>query len=494
MRDDLKSERAKAPVIAETRESREDSDLQERFNQLEAEHSKLHVELEQQQKVTDQVRAEASAFLEEMRTLAEHDPTWASEKQIEQLKNEATVWKTRYAKSKAQIRSMRASGSSSSIAQPNIQATGSALISKHGIIHEASVAKFQSAMDDFVVKARSSTPKVLLEYLHGVVVATRVITQDVGSHPADEMVHLNVDIEELQSELAQATSLVSATANHLITTTRNHSSSGGLGPIFLLDAAASDLSGAVIELIKLAKVRPSSSSKEYRKHRGSSNGSIPANGNKSSHSKSPVVGRTSETAFAPHGLLTPESQKNRSLFSAQHETNSSIPDYNSSSRDRWVSVDEKFDASNPADNTVTALQEYLENQTVTVIDAIQELLTGIKDADSYSQLRRSITSITESVRSMLTATSGMMAQSKHWQLKEHGSFIVGNLENCCQRLQMLYGDSSVYDDKLIPDKHFKQRLAGISFDMAKCTTELVKTVEEVNLNLEIDQIDQKLQH
>lgn len=429
-----------------------------------------------------------------MRTLADNDNSWSSEKQsqrIEVLKNEAQEWKTRYAKCKAQVRNLRAStyGTNSAFSQPNISGIQGSFSSPHGMIYDVSVSKFQIAVDEFILQSRTTASKGLLEQLHGVVVATRVITQDVGSCPIEEMQHLGMNVDQLQGELAQATSLVSATANHLITTTRNHSTSGGLSPIFLLDSAASDLSAAVIDLIKLAKVRPSPVSGNSHDSRYSND---MANG--ASHAKSPMTGSNNGV----HGMLTPESRKGK--FSPDvhkhHEVKSSAGS-SSSEFNKYANMlvgkpGAAFDSANPADNTVIALQEYLENETIGVIDGIQELLTGIKGTSSYSSLRRNITAITESVRSMLTATGGMMVQSKHWQLKEHGAYIVDNLENCCQRMQVLYRDSAVYDEALIPDKNFKQRLAGISFDMAKCTTELVKTVEEVNLKQEISHIDDEL--
>lgn len=456
--------------------------LQQRHDALEEEHRKLHVELEQQQKVTDQVREEASAFLAEMRTLAEQESPWDSEKHnetVERLKSEAAEWKTRYAKSKVQIRSMRSANqaANSAFKQYDLHHSLSSMFSKHGMIYDSSVTKFQTAIDNFVLNSRSSSTKTLLDCLHNVVVATRVITQDVGSSPSEHVTHQGVDVDEYQGELAQATSLVSATANNLITTTRNHSSSGGLAPLFLLDAAASDLSGAVLELIKLAHVRPSPSRKDRSAtaRRGSNERKV-SNG-------SSTYGKYNSHSESSHQL------DSDIMYTPQSKNGGGAGRYDSSPYQ-----DYSVDSQQPhlEGNTVLALQEYLENQTVGVIDGIQDLLTGIKGTSPYSQLRRSITNITHTVRSILAATSNMMSQPQHWQLKEQGTFIVSNLDNCCQRMQVLYKDSSVFDEKLIPDKHFKQRLAGISFDMAKCTTELVKTVEEVNLKAEINHIDDEL--
>lgn len=468
-----------------------DASLQEKYNRLEEDHQKLQIELEQQQKVTEEVRAEASAFLEEMRTLAEHDTSWSTEKQtkeIEALKNEAKEWKARYAKSKAQVRNLRATayGTNSAFAQPNIPSIQSEYLSPHGMINDGSVGKFQSAMDAFLLQSRITPSKGMMEQLHGVVVATRVITQDVGSCPVEEMHQLDSNLDQLQGELAQATSLVSATANHLITTSRNHSTSGGLSPLFLLDAAASDLAAAVIDLVKLAKVRPTSS--------GVHESDSTTNGGKAL----PVV-----STAGPNGLPLPDTKKNVfipghhkqeiqdvSFLIDQELRNSPAVEEQAMIRELKAS---KFNKDTPGSNTVIALQEYLENQTVGVIDGIQELLTGIKENYNYRMLHHNIILITDNVQSMLEAISGMMKQTKHRQLKDHAVYIVDNLENCCQRMKVLYGDSEIYDEGLIPDKQFKQRLAGISFDMAKCTTELVKTVEEVNLKQEINNIDEALQ-
>jgi hypothetical protein len=50
------------------------------------------------------------------------------------------------------------------------------------------------------------------------------------------------------------------TANSLITATKQHASANGLSPVALLDAAASNLTAAVVELVKAVGVHPSSAS------------------------------------------------------------------------------------------------------------------------------------------------------------------------------------------------------------------------------------------
>ena len=55
----------------------------------------------------------------------------------------------------------------------------------------------------------------------------------------------------------KATRKLSATANNLITASKNFANSSGLSPVSLLDAAASHLSTAVIEIVHLVKIRAS---------------------------------------------------------------------------------------------------------------------------------------------------------------------------------------------------------------------------------------------
>jgi hypothetical protein len=49
---------------------------------------------------------------------------------------------------------------------------------------------------------------------------------------------------------------VSATANNVITASKNYATAGGLSPVSLLDAAASHLTAAVVDLVRTVKIKP----------------------------------------------------------------------------------------------------------------------------------------------------------------------------------------------------------------------------------------------
>ena len=134
--------------------------------------------------------------------------------------------------------------------------------SPDGVVKDVHVTKFQLSIDELLQTARRTNSEQTLESMRHVVKCVRAITGDIDS---------TVSLSQLQSptssvsgdilanpekQQAKLKSRVSATANNLITATKNHASSGGLSPVSLLDAAASHLSTAVVELVKYVKVRP----------------------------------------------------------------------------------------------------------------------------------------------------------------------------------------------------------------------------------------------
>ncbi|AMD22588.1 HHL182Wp [Eremothecium sinecaudum] len=160
---------------------------------------------------------------------------------------------------------------------------------------------------------------------------------------------------------------------------------------------------------------------------------------------------------------------------------------------------DEFDIENP-DNTLSQLLLYLEYQTMDVICTIQSLLTSIKEPKATAgNLRYESSAISQVIGQMVDATSIAMNQTRNATLKEHGNWVVKSLSDCRSRMivlcnltpEGLFATEST--DSQFADKHFKQRLAGVAFDVAKCTKELVKTVEEESLKEEIEYLDSKLQ-
>lgn len=214
----------------------------------------LQNQLREQREKTSEVKKQAAVFLSEMKSMASksHDHEEVV-KQVNELKAEIEQWKSRYSKTKAQVRSLRSSVyGTSGIVQPAIESTNPFVDEVHGLVEDVSLTKFQLAMDEYLLKSRDvgGDHSDLLQHLHRVIVATRKVTDDSND------VSTEGGARDYRTPLlSNLSSIVSKTANQLITCTKNHATSSGLLPIYLLDASVANLACAVIELVKVAKIR-----------------------------------------------------------------------------------------------------------------------------------------------------------------------------------------------------------------------------------------------
>jgi hypothetical protein len=232
-----------------------DNELQARFDDLERRHQSLQVELREQQQVTEEVRREASSFLKEMRAMSDRsNSNWEREEKlsrnVNRLEEEVKEWKGRYARAKTQLRHLRATSIGISGFRQDVEtvAKENELMQQDGLVKDVHVTKFQVSIDELLRIARSGEPALLMEQIKTVVVSVRHITQDLetGQGGGDE----NPILQK------KAKTKVSATANNLITASKNFANSNGLSPVSLLDAAASHLTAAVVDLVRMVKIRP----------------------------------------------------------------------------------------------------------------------------------------------------------------------------------------------------------------------------------------------
>lgn len=221
---------------------------------LERENEELRAELREQQVVTDEVRREAQEFLREMRMLSERsESSYDREEQLlntmNKLEEEVKDWRNRYARTKAQLRNLRASSIGLTIQQDAERyAKENGFTEANGMVKDVHVTKFQISIDELLQTARVEDPARVIEFMKSVVVTVRRITQDIDEAPASS--------EEMTKQQAKLKSRVSATANNLITASKNFAAAKGLSPVSLLDAAASHLTSAVVELVRTVKIRP----------------------------------------------------------------------------------------------------------------------------------------------------------------------------------------------------------------------------------------------
>jgi hypothetical protein len=243
----------------------EDDEWRHRYEDLER-------ELTDQQHVTEEVRQQASAFLQEMKELSvRSDQALHKEErlqsQVSTLEDEVREWKSRYAVTKTKLRTIRASsvGLGMAMHSPDMAnvAKDRNFGSPDGLVKDIHVTKFQLSIDEYLQVARREEPQALLESMKNVFVCVKNITSDISansnvSSPQSKNGSVYTDTDSVTPDKQQAKlkAQVSATTNNLITASKNHASSAGVSPISLVDAAASHLSTAVVELVKSVKIRP----------------------------------------------------------------------------------------------------------------------------------------------------------------------------------------------------------------------------------------------
>jgi hypothetical protein len=229
-----------------------DSSLRSNHDRLQEEHAKLQQKLEQQRHITEEVRQQAHTHLLEMREMAESGGSNLEREEklqedVHRMEEELKEWKARYTKTKTQLRNMKASsmGLTMAMARPD-----SSFEASTGIVRDVNVTKFQVAVEELLHTSRAEPSKVL-DSTKSLVLAVRSITTDVDRAP-----QLNKEDPEFKRR-TKLKSRVLTTANNVITASRNYAAAGGVSPVSLVDAAASHLSVAIVELVRTTKIRPS---------------------------------------------------------------------------------------------------------------------------------------------------------------------------------------------------------------------------------------------
>ena len=219
----------------------------------------LEKEFNNQKRLTDDVRREAHESLQEMKMLSQRNSDVAAGEhslleKVSQLEASINHWKGRYAITKSALRDLRAQSMTLNVQQFGAAkyAEDGGFLDPQGLIRDVSVTRFQIAIDELLHLARSHDPGAVLEYMRTTVNCVRGIFEDIDAASASVP-------EEVAKRRAKLKPRVSATANDLITAAKNHASSNGLSPVSLVDAAASNLTMAVVELIKVVKIRPTPS-------------------------------------------------------------------------------------------------------------------------------------------------------------------------------------------------------------------------------------------
>ncbi|KAJ5255187.1 hypothetical protein N7497_007331 [Penicillium chrysogenum] len=435
----------------------DDAGLQARYVDLETQHQNLQAELQQQKQVTDEVRREAAAFLMEMKTLsAESHSNWEREEQlsneVHRLEADANEWKHRYAKVKAQLRHLRTSSGGFADSRPDasLVAKEHELVQADGVVKDIHVTKFQVSVDELLRVARFEESHVVLHQLKMVIGTVRHILQDVEYSP--------IPVDGSAALRAKLKGQVSTTANNMITATRNFASSSGLSPVSLLDAAASHLCTAIIDLIRAVKIQAS-----------------PVDEMEDEDHEADV----SQEQF-PDYFDTSASQKrmsNNSVYSAiSRPDDSQYPMQNGATNDLnhgWGHVQE--------DHEVLELKLYVEDQTDGMVQQIQALVASIRAEDNLHTVQTHVSAISNVVMNVVSATEQLIRErSGDIALRQTSEPVIAALDQCRGRLA---ATASEGEDTATPEqlRELTNKLPPIAFEIARQTKDLVQRLEATSV-------------
>ncbi|RAL11290.1 putative cell polarity protein [Aspergillus homomorphus CBS 101889] len=445
-----------------SRQSTGDPELQAKFSNLEIKHQSLQTELQEQQKVTEEVRREAAGFLMEMRALSEQSHTkWEQEErlttEVHRLEEEVKQWKARYAKAKTQLRQR-----TSSIGMSELRSDAASVARDNEFLHETGsildvhVTKFQISIDELLRIAREDDHQLVMQQIKAVVIAVRHILHDVELRKDSS--------EELAALGAKATRKVSATANNVITATKNFASSGGLSPVSLLDAAASHLSTAVIGLIRLVKIRPTPANE--------------LNDDEDDEAQFAQMRSPDYFSVAPsQGRLS----RNDSVYSAmsppaEHEVTS--PGMNAGMHTMYP--------VQSVDHELQELKYYLEDQTDGLVQSIQALVASIRAEQGVNTISTHISAISSVVSHVNSSTQHYIdGPEVNPTLRQRAGSIIQTLEHHRDRLTGTAAEGEGISDPA-ELRTITNKLPPIAFEIARETKELVHRLEPHELDDEED--------
>ncbi|TDZ13384.1 Protein SPA2 [Colletotrichum spinosum] len=461
--------------------------------ELQQENEQLRRSLQEQQKVTEDARREARDFLREMKMLSQQSgSTWQKqeelEKTIDQLEQEVREWRNRYARTKTQLRNMRASSLGLTVEQDAAKyVREKGFMQENGAVKDVHVTKFQIAIDELLQQARSDDPDKVIDAMKQVVVSVRRITKDFDEAAAGN--------DDLLQQRAKLKGKISTTANNLITTSKNFAASAGISPVSLLDASASHLVAAIVDLLRTVKIR-STPAGELEDDDDGTITPVESTGffSPATASRQESMIQDAIPAPLPLGQAPPfqglggRGSLDSSAYSPVNSPRQSADTYNRGA-DNMNGMNgtlgyngmKKNAAPNSygmrTDNQAEELKIYLEDQTAILVQNIQNLVGSIRSDASINQITSEINGIVEVVGKVISETeasgNGRMVsrlaagRERLLEASERGLDIDRGQE---------VGASGRNDREW---RMWTQTLPPIAFEIARETKELVQRVDKL---------------
>ncbi|ELU42144.1 cell polarity protein [Rhizoctonia solani AG-1 IA] len=378
--------------------------------------------------VTEQLRREMQALLDDLRAMAASREDLAAERNadsqtIRELSSQVQEYKRKYEAAKTELRGLKAT-SQLYVQQPvDLNKQDQLPVSERGAIVDVHITQFQSAIDTMLMAGRSNTPSTTLTAMKAVVTSVSAIADDVESY---------VRHQRVPSEHENATQLVErlhATLGNLVAAARTHAMSFGTSPVSLLDAAASHVSTTVTALVREVLVR-----RDDGKRSSTTNNWT----HLENELKRPLSDRSSSVG-SPH---------NPAIFDTPLQTAST----NGGASD-----------AEGGDDAWEELKPYLEAQSESIAFSIQALLSAIRNGAQGPEINENLAQIISIVSSIIAVSKESLPRASVRQ----GTEIVSQLSEQCDRLSELQGRVEL-------TKQDRQAMAANAFGVAKAMKELMK--------------------
>ncbi|KAI8373137.1 uncharacterized protein BYT42DRAFT_579303 [Radiomyces spectabilis] len=391
----------------------------DRLKKIEEEYHRLQNENRGHQRLMREVKDETSELLKELKVLASENDELRAEKEradarIRYLAEEARKWEDKYEKARLELRNLKAS-STYGAPKCDLSQTGFIQPTKEGVIQHAHIIAYQAAIDELLQVARSSVSGKVLLVVQNVIPICKSMTEETEAFEAKADVPLTI-----QTELPELKTRFTNALKQLISATELHARSMGLSPVCLLDAAASHLTAAVVDLVKLVGMAPSTDEEEKQEVQ---------NDAKKTESTEKNVDEPAKTSTEPvarkNGILPPDE-----------------------------------------------LVAYLRSETGKVVQNIQGLLAALRSTHGPNNEAYSIISkIIHSVMNVNTKAQDTFNSSLGMTYRTQGDLILMDLQASSEKLLRLRDTSFVKPDTA--SSTAKRDLAKEAYEVAKYIKELI---------------------
>ncbi|KAG0235132.1 component of the polarisome [Actinomortierella wolfii] len=336
------------------------------------------------------------------------------------------------------------------------------------VIHPDSLNNFRNAIDDLLAAGRSETSQDVLMSMKSVVVACKVVTEDVEDYEHDTG---NEDTfadlkQELSSGLTQLMSAAKAHSNSFDADEDEFERT-----LSALEAAGDQLEAIVMDMVQVPKPSKAMSGAAGK-------------GDKSQQPANRSSGYRSQydnDRYDDHSTSGSGAQQMRH---SQPSEFSQAANASHGHKDNTRGYDDIREARD--------LKTYLEKQTGSIVSSIQEMLQCLRSNGDIDDICQSTERVIEEADNLIRATrdamndSNVMSSPAVDELRSQGDLVLEDLENSVEDLNAikarlerepeLANGSGVNSNPEFTA--IKQQLGKASFDIAKFAKELVGLIDD----------------